>query len=233
MQTAVSYYQGRVSFACSYDEFGLDSPLNRVLRAAALTVAAAPILDSQVRRRARQSLSRLTDVGDLRPIDLRHSPERRSAHYGIAHQLARHVLAATGRTIDVGNTHAWTFLIRTPELVEDAVRNILREGLLDLVPVTKSGLQLKPSKLSLHPDLIFGVHAIGDVKYSLLDSDWKRSHLYQAVAFATGYRVPHAAVFGSHPAVPHRRKCRSVRFVFDRLHGYRALPQTPPIQLPS
>jgi hypothetical protein len=199
MDTAVSYYQGRVSFACSYDQFGLNSPLNRVLRAAALTVAAAPILDSQVRRRARQSLSRLTDVDDLRPTDLWHSPERRSAHYGVACQLARHVLTATGRTIDAGDTHAWTFLIRTPELVEDAVRNILRQGLLDLVPVTKSGLQLKPSKLRLNPDLVFGAHAIGDVKYSLLDSDWRRSHLYQAIAFATGYGVRHAAVFGFSP----------------------------------
>jgi hypothetical protein len=76
------------------------------------------------------------------------------------------------------------------------VRNILRRELRDIVDVKKSGLPLRPSKLTLNPDLIFGRIAVGDVKYSLLKSDWNRPHLYQAVAFATGYRVSHAGLFG-------------------------------------
>ena len=81
METANAYYQGRVSFSCLFDEFGLDSPMNRVLRAAAATVASAPILKPELRRRARRALSRFMDVGDLRPGDIHHLPERRSAHY--------------------------------------------------------------------------------------------------------------------------------------------------------
>jgi 5-methylcytosine-specific restriction enzyme subunit McrC len=196
VETANAYYQGRVSFSCLFDEFGLDSPVNRVLRAATATVAAAPVLKLELRRRARHALSRFMDVGELRPGDVDHAPERRSAHYAMGLQLARHVLAATGRTIASGPTPAWTFLIRTPELIEDAVRNILKCELHDVIDVKKSGLQLKPSKLTLNPDLVFGRTAVGDIKYSLLGSDWKRPHLYQAVAFATGYRVSRAGVFG-------------------------------------
>jgi 5-methylcytosine-specific restriction enzyme subunit McrC len=195
-ETATAYYQGRVSLSCVFDEFGLNSPMNRVLRAATATVASAPVLKPELRRRARHALSRFTDVHDLRPGDIHHIPERRSAHYAMSLQLARHVLAATGRMIAEGSTPAWTFLIRTPELIEDAVRSILRRELDDLVDVNKSGLRLKPSKLTLNPDLLFGQLAVGDVKYSLLQPEWNRSHLYQAVAFATGYGATRAGVFG-------------------------------------
>jgi hypothetical protein len=74
------------------------------------------------------------------------------------------------------------------------VRQILRDGLAHLVLVKKKGLQLVGSKLRLSPDLVFGPIAVGDVKYKLLGKDWKRTDLYQAVSFATGYRVEHAAV---------------------------------------
>jgi 5-methylcytosine-specific restriction enzyme subunit McrC len=195
-ETATAYYQRRVSFSCLYDEFGLNSPMNRVLRAAAATIASASVLKPDLRRRARRALSRLMDVGELRPGDIHHTPERRSAHYAIGLQLARHVLAATGRTITPGSTPAWTFLIRTPELIENAIRSILKRGLQDIAEAKKAGLQLKPSRLTLNPDLLFGDAAVGDVKYVLLTSDWKRSHLYQAVAFATGYRMSRAGVFG-------------------------------------
>lgn len=196
LETANAYYQGRVSFSCLFDEFALDSPMNRVLRAAAATVASAPVLKPELRRRARRALSRFMDVGDLRPGDLYHLPERRSAHYATGLQLARHVLAATGRTIAAGSSPAWTFLIRTPELIEAAIRSILRRALSDLTGVEKSGRQLKPSRLTLNPNLVFGSLAVADVKYSMLSSDWNRTHLYQAVAFATGYQVQRAGVFG-------------------------------------
>jgi 5-methylcytosine-specific restriction enzyme subunit McrC len=195
-KTASAYYQGRVAFSCRFDDFGLDSPINRVLRAATSTVASAPFLEPELRRRARRALSRFSDVSELRPGDIRYLPERRSAHYATGLQLARHVLAATGRTIAVGSSPAWTFLIRTPELIEQAIRGILGRGLHDIIGVKKSGRQLKSSKLTLNPDLVFGSLAIGDVKYSLLSSDWSRAHLYQAVAFATGYCVRRAGVFG-------------------------------------
>jgi 5-methylcytosine-specific restriction enzyme subunit McrC len=193
-ETALAYYQGNALIACDYDEFGPDTPLNRVLRAASQAVAQASFLDLGLRRRARRALARLEDVGQLRRADLRTALDRRTARYQAPLALARHVLTATGRTFEAGSHNAQTFLIRTPELVEDAVRQILHGGLAHLVPVKKKGLQLVGSKLRLTPDLVFGSIAVGDVKYKLLGNDWKRTDLYQVVSFATGYRVEHAAV---------------------------------------
>jgi McrBC 5-methylcytosine restriction system component len=193
-ETALAYYQGSMALACDYEEFSPDTPLNRVLRAAALAIAHTAFLDPDLRRRARRSLARLDEVGDLRRSDLRAALDRRTARYESALALARHVLAATGRTFAAGHQRAQTFLVRTPGLVEEAVREVLRDGLQDLVRVTKHGLQLQGSKHTLNPDLVFGRDAIGDVKYKLVGQDWKRSDLYQAVAFATGYGVHHAAI---------------------------------------
>lgn len=196
LATAVGYYQGRMDISCVFDEFALDSPLNRILKAAVLRVSLTPFLKPELRQRARRALARLTDVGDLRANDLYEQPDRRTASYRSAWLLARQLLAASGVTVESGPSQAWTFLIRTPEIVEDAVRTILARGLHDQAPVTKTGLQLKPSKLTLNPDLVFGHVAVGDVKYSLMSGDWRRSHLYQAVAFATGFGVNQAGVFG-------------------------------------
>jgi 5-methylcytosine-specific restriction enzyme subunit McrC len=193
-ETALTYYQGKTLIACDYDEFGPNTALNRVLRAASQAIAQASFLDQGIRRRARRALARLEDVGQLRRADLRTALDRRTARYQSPLALARHVLAATGRTFEGGSHNAQTFLIRTPELVEEAIRQILREGLAHLVPVKKKDLQLVGSKLRLSPDLVFGSIAVGDVKYKLLGKDWKRTDLYQAVSFATGYRVEHTAV---------------------------------------
>jgi 5-methylcytosine-specific restriction enzyme subunit McrC len=193
-ETALAYYQGNTLLSCDYDEFGPDTALNRILQAASQAVVRASFLDQGIRRRARRALARLEGVGQLRRADLRTALDRRTARYQSPLALARHVLAATGRTFAAGSHNAQTFLIRTPDLVEDAVRQILREGLAHLVPVRKKGLQLVGSKLRLNPDLVFGSIAVGDVKYKLQGRDWKRTDLYQAVSFATGYRVEHAAV---------------------------------------
>jgi hypothetical protein len=205
-ETALAYYQGSALLSCDFDEFGLDTPLHRILRAASQAVAQATFLDPSVRRRARRALARLGDVGELRRSDLRTALDRRTARYQAPLALARHVLAATGRTFAAGPHNAQTFLIRTPELVEGAIREILREGLFDFVPVNRKGIQLIGSKLRLNPDLVFGTVAIGDVKYKLQGKDWRRADLYQVVSFATGYRVWHASVvtfsLASSPAVP-------------------------------
>jgi McrBC 5-methylcytosine restriction system component len=59
-------------------------------------------------------------------------------------------------------------------------------------------IRLHPSTLTLNPDLVFedeeGAFAVGDVKYKLASSEWRRADLYQAAAFAAGFRVSRAAV---------------------------------------
>ena len=54
--------------------------------------------------------------------------------------------------------------------------------------------------MTFNPDLVFdGGLATGDVKYKIVSKEWRRSDLYQAIAFATIYRTNHAAVIGFAP----------------------------------
>src|SRR6266536_1842729 len=63
--TASFYYQGRLELVCDYEDFGSDTSLNRVLKAAALAVAASGELTTALRRRAISAASRMEDVGGL------------------------------------------------------------------------------------------------------------------------------------------------------------------------
>lgn len=199
--TTQDFYRGRLQLTCEFEEFGVDSPINRVLKAAARHLVSAPTLEPDLRRRVARAVSRMDQVGELqRPDGLRAGIDRRTQHYANALTLARHVLQGRGRNLHAGSHTVWTFLIRTPEAVEAGLREILRRALIDQ-RVRKAGLALSGSTMTLNPDLIFGLpHAVGDVKYKLLSKEWNRPDLYQLVAFATGYRLVEAALFGFAPS---------------------------------
>ena len=93
-----------------------------------------------------------------------------------------------------GGELMWTFLIRTPELIEEGVRSVLQQALGASV-VTRKRQPLAGSKLTLNPDLrFFGDRAVADVKYKLRAGDWSRADLYQVLSFAAGLRCFDAAI---------------------------------------
>ena len=82
--------------------------------------------------------------------------------------LALLVLAGCGISSTAGKQVGTAFLIRTPDLIEDGMRNMLSE-LLPEAAITKRRLILGESGLSMNPDLVFGAgSAVGDVKYRYL-----------------------------------------------------------------
>lgn len=197
LATGECYHQGNLALVCDFEEFGDDTPLNRVLRAAALAVGASTELSSTLRRRATAVLSRMEGVGPLQTADLRVTLDRRTAHCRDALFLARNVLANIRRTLDHGEEPAWTFLIRTPELVETGVRNELRERLDTRWNLRKQTIRLVGARMSVAPDLLFGYgDAVGDVKYKLASPRWLRADLYEVVAFATAAATSRAAIIG-------------------------------------
>lgn len=185
-RTARAYYVGRLGIACEFDEFDADTPLNRVLRAAAAGVAGSSLLRPELRRRARRLLARMDHIGDLRPGDRGVSIDRRTAHYRDALSLALHVLDNQGRGLEHGEATSWAFLIRTPEMIEEGLRRILQESLAGQWQVRKRSVPIRGTGLTLNPDLVFNeTLAAGDVKYKLA-GDWVRADLYQIVTFAEG-----------------------------------------------
>jgi 5-methylcytosine-specific restriction endonuclease McrBC regulatory subunit McrC len=136
----------------------------------------------------------MADVADLRVGDLEASPELRTAYYRDAWRLACQVLKGQGIELLSGEMPAWTFLIRTPLLVEVGIRNLLREALAERCHLDNKSRQLVGAPIRLNPDLVFDHGAlVGDVKYKIFEH-WNQSDLYQAVAFATGYRASGALV---------------------------------------
>ncbi len=204
LSSATAVYRGQLVFTCDFDDFTTDTPLNRLLKAAARTVSASGTLGWNVRRRASALLARMENVGSLRPSDEYAEVDRRTAHYVDAVSLARHVIHGQGRAIQEGDLPAWGFLIPTPVMVEAGLRAILQENLHPQWNVRKKGIQLSGSRLRFNPDLIFdGDLAVGDVKYKLVGRDWNRLDLYQVLAFGVAYRSRHCAVFNfRHPNMP-------------------------------
>jgi len=196
LETTMLIYAGVPRAVCSFQEFTENTMLNRVVKAACLKVAQMGLIDSGLRARARQVAYRMDNVGLLQPNDLRVQLDRLTANYDRLLSLSRLVLAGLGLTVAAGRHIGTAFLIRTPKLIEDGLRSILKQSLKD-IKVTKRRLMLGDSGLSINPDLVFGnTLAIADVKYRVIGKDWTKSDLNQVVTFATGFRTKAAAVLG-------------------------------------
>jgi 5-methylcytosine-specific restriction enzyme subunit McrC len=197
LASAEEYYGGNLRLVCAYEEFGADTEPNRVLKAAAQAVMASVDAAPRTRQRARRVTTRMEDVGALQTNDLRTQTDRRTAHYRDALLLARAILLNIRRTLAHGDEPAWTFLIRTPEVVEAGVRAELRERLPEAWNVRKVTFPLRGANMTVAPDLVFGdVIAVGDVKYKRVLPRWRRADLYEVTAFATAAGAPRAAVIG-------------------------------------
>src|SRR4029079_4215071 len=88
----------------------------------------------------------------------------------------------------------------TPIAVEEGLRKILQVELGAKWRIEKKGIQLRGSALTFNPDLVIedGL-VVGDVKYKLLGGEWRRSDLYQVIAFATAYRTRYGCLVGFRP----------------------------------
>lgn len=193
-ETTLAVTLGRPRVTCEFDELDYDNPLNRVLLAGLHLVSRAPFASNDVRARARRVSARFDDVSDLRPDDLRARLTPRTSYYADSFAIAVALLRGVARELDAGGEAAWAFLIRTPEAIEAGIRAVLQTHLGARYSVEKRGLALLPSPQTLNPDLVFSNLAVGDVKYKLQSEDWNTADLYQAVAFATGFRVSETAI---------------------------------------
>jgi hypothetical protein len=196
------YYVGRLDFVCSYDQFTVDNAFNRLLLSALTTLQSLTKLSYGTRRACRRLSAHFDGVGHLAESDLRVQTDRRTAYYNDALSLARLILSSMAIGLVEGDKKAWSFLIRTPEVVEAGVLAVLKDGLAPFVRVAKYSTPLDPATMRIWPDLRFDPPgAVGDVKYKVFGTDWPRGDLYQSVAFAAGSRTERSCVisFGDSP----------------------------------
>ncbi len=201
--TIQAVYAGRPRVRCEFDSFTEDTSLNRTLKAAARAVSAAIPMPAALRFRGRRIAERLDAAGELRQEDIRVVPDRNRPHYRDAHQLAGLILKSTGIEVSHGSRVAQTFLLRTPDAVEEGVRCALNLHLPQHLAVKRGGKELVAGDASgskkrrLTPDIVFGAdRGVGDVKYMITNGDVSTTHLYQVTTFATAYGAKWAAVIG-------------------------------------
>lgn len=196
-ESASLLLQGRRAVVCEFEEFGPDTALNRVVRAAALAIAGSPIVRAAYRRRAMGIVRRLEGVGDLVASDSRAAIDRTTRRYEHPIAFSRCILGGTASSIGHGVRAGWSFLIRTPALIESGVRAALAQRLQSVCPVRKRALTLGGGAMRLTPDLVFADGlAVGDVKYKVTDGSWNQPDFYQIVAFATAFQSSAGAIIG-------------------------------------
>ena len=194
--TARRVLTGHSDAMCTYEDYSFDTPINRILRGAGEIIARTSLAGDETRRRARGIVARLQDAGPLQPTDLLIEIDRRSGYYRDSLCWAREILLARGRSLATGSLSSWTFLIRTPEAVEAALRQLMA-GQLGKKRVPDAGRRrhLKGSSLTFTPDIVIdeGV-AVADVKYKIRSDDWQRGDLYQIIAFSAIFQSRFAAI---------------------------------------
>jgi 5-methylcytosine-specific restriction enzyme subunit McrC len=195
LPTTLDLLRGRPFATCRFDELSEDTPLNRVVRAACQQLSTLPFVAQLTRARARRVAYRF-NCSALQPADLVLKPDRLARGYSRAWTLAALVLRSMAISLNAGNASGTTFLIRTPEVIEEGLRLLITDA-LPTVRVAKRRLLLGHSALSVNPDLTFDENcAVGDIKYREFSKDWNRSDLYQTVSFATAFRARHGIVVG-------------------------------------
>lgn len=194
-RSARAFLAGRIELHCEFDEFETDTAANRVLKAAATVVASGSSLLRPLRRRAKSVLSRMDGVGEFSRADLVATVDRRMAHYRDALSLAAQILQSKSRSLGHGDSQAWAFLMRTPDVVESGIRSLLASRLSPAHSVEKRGITLSGSSMTINPDLVFdGGRAVGDVKYKNGGASWSRPDLYQSIAFAEAFESAESAI---------------------------------------
>ncbi|SAK48461.1 McrBC 5-methylcytosine restriction system component-like protein [Caballeronia hypogeia] len=194
--TAIEVMKGRPIASCRFDDLSIDTPFNRIIRATCERVARLDKVSAEVAKRSRRLVYRMDGVGALRQADRRLKPDRLLKTYIRPLGLARLILDGCGVSLSDGHTQGTSFLIRTPEIIEDGLRTIIAEG-MPSISVEKRRQLLGDSGISINPDIVFGDRiAIADVKYKLFGPDWNRNDFNQIVAFATAFDCERCALLG-------------------------------------
>jgi 5-methylcytosine-specific restriction endonuclease McrBC regulatory subunit McrC len=190
LRTTRNFLGGNLKVDSEFDEFGMNHSLNRVLKSALLVAANLPTLSRELRIDVERCLSYLSNVDRATHQDLRVQLDRRSMrNFRSSLDLAKTIIGHQGRGLSNGSGVGRSFLLQTPLLVEEGIRNLLRKTFSQ----HKVDNQIRPTKSvgNAHPDLVFNDGKIvGDVKYKIVNS-WSdnRADQYQSVFFAAAFKT--------------------------------------------
>lgn len=199
LKTTGRWLKGDPRVDCQFDTFDTNTAINRVLKAALLNISYSNSMSLGNKKRSSFCLRYMHEVEAIHASDLKVQTNRESKPFELALYFARQILSSTGRELAAGQLDSQSFLFKTPDLIENGIRAILASALAPM-HIEKKGRVLKPSTVSVNPDLEIGPPPFtGDVKYKYSTNYWNRTDLAQSVFFATAYESPKALVISFTP----------------------------------
>ena len=183
--------------ACRFDELSVDTPLNRVLKAAVTRLASIARSDSTLRRLA-ELIARFEFVADSAdPIGEPVSLDRTNTAFHRLYRLARLFLARDWQSTTAGANVGFALLFPMNDLFEEFVGRTLRVALAPrFVGLQHTGhyaLERERERLfALRPDIVVDDDIVIDTKWKQLKADEStlgvvQADVYQMLAYARAY----------------------------------------------
>lgn len=185
--------------ACSFDELSVDTPLNRVLKATVVRLAANTRSAANVRRLA-ELASRFEFVGDSRvPLEEPVKLDRTNTAFHRLHGMARLLLGGNWQSTTTGADAGYALLFSMNELFEEFVGRTLRAAItprsVHLQHTGHYALEGQHGRLfALRPDIVVDGEIVIDTKWKPLKphdskSGVDQSDVYQMLAYAHAYHA--------------------------------------------
>lgn len=197
LRTASALLTGTLAIHCRYEDYELDTPHNRMLRAGLAVVVRSR--DEQRARIASRLMGEVRAVGSVRPLDWHATFDRRSRIYEPVARLAKMLVDGTALALDSTGVSARCFLLRSAPVFEQGIREAIRRHLTARGKVTPGRILSTTGDVRFDPDILIDTHgdrSVADVKYRDLHTDWDSNTRNQIVAFATAAQSTRGAVIG-------------------------------------
>jgi 5-methylcytosine-specific restriction enzyme subunit McrC len=193
---------------CKFDDFNLDTRLNRRIRAAGMRITRLPGVTPHASLRIRRLLTILGDVGELRMGDLAGPTHftRLDEHCRTIDGLAALILLGASLDTRGGPVSAATFTLDMNKVFEKFVAVRLKSMLRGRVGVHAQRTKNfdRGGTVKIAPDLLFGPGPrhplyVGDTKYKLAkDAVGRHTDYYQVLAYASALNLPEGVLIYCH-----------------------------------
>lgn len=213
LATTRNLLSGKLAIKTEYEEFTIDTPLNRLIKSALHEIKTLTNSDSlsaeswnfveTLKTKASQLFHHFEFIPDYVTSDLRTNIDRNTKYYEQALVGAKNILQSYGAEVTVGEITASARMMNTFMVIENGIRYFLNQNLPEKFmcnskPTSKNS---RDGKYSFNPDLVFGYPeniATGDIKYKFWTSQKKvsRSDFNQSFAFTSVYKVTKGIVIG-------------------------------------
>jgi 5-methylcytosine-specific restriction enzyme subunit McrC len=211
----------------AYDDFTVDIPENRILRAAVRLMMQVPRLSDDVRWRLAHLDSKLDGVSELRfgaPLPS-WTESRLNGRYVPALRLAEIILRNMSAEAGLGRHSVASFVVNMATVFEDFVTTAIREALDMYSGETQGQYETfldeaepgygKGDRVPMYVDI---VHSVGRVPAMIFDAKYKAASAggtypnadhYQMLAYCTALSVSRAWLIYAGPGEPRLRRIRN------------------------